>query len=351
MFGVKEKIITQIDPELIRQNDQFRAVTNENASLKGLLAKYQSEEGKRREREQDKKEEENIKLQLNTESEILEKKIKPTYFSLKSFFNKIKSSKYKNLGFFSFDRSKKLADFGDIGFSSDGDFVVLDKNKEILIKHHDLKAIFCSLPGLPNEITKGMIPLNVTSEGKYFENIMIEEVPEITPDKEYGKFQYTSARKKPIYDYLNELRSEISEKEGKIEELEIINTKLQKKIDDLNVVARVSEDASQTARAELSESEQTVSSINRIYRSTEKELTLARDTITILEDITTKLENQFEIMRSQAEKEGVKLSMDKAMEQIQQIRRELVRDEPSREIKVVQVPAQNQQLPIDLSKK
>jgi len=51
-------------------------------------------------------------------------------------------------------------------------------------------------------------------------------------------------------------------------------------------------------------------------------------------------------MRAQAETEGVKLTFDKAIERVQQIKRDIVKDEPTREVHKVQESPKSQSSPI-----
>ena len=343
IFGKKKISHINLDSESLKNHHKIRAIANENAELKGRLAKYQSEEGKGRESEKDKQEEENVRIELDEQKQELQKKSYPQYFSLKKFFNKTRNTKYKDLGYYSFDRAKKLASFGDIGFSSDGDFVLLSKEGEVLMKMKNLHDIFQSVAGLGNDVKTMKIPLNVDKEGNYVENIMVWQPPEVVPIGG-GKFQYASARKRPFYEYLNELRGEITELQIEIEEKEITNTELQKEIDMLKVSQRVAEDSSETSRKEISEIEGETSAIKKIYRATATELSKLRDVNVILEENLNKLESEFEKMRDEAERQGVKLSDDVAMEKIQQIRRELVRDEPEK-VQVVEKIVENPQNP------
>jgi len=315
--------------ESVKEHNVIRALSNENAELKAEIAKLRSEFGKLRESEKDKEEEALVKYELNEKKKELELKRTIPYFSLKSFFAMLaRNPKLRaKLAYYSFDRSTRLAKFGDIGFSADGDIVCVDDKGRVILKLRNLNDIFQSVAGLANDVKDGKIILNLDKDGNYVENIMVWEPPELIPTED-GKFKYAKARKRYLYEYLAELREKIAEQQEYIEELEMINAKLQQENDELKIAQRVAENSAETARTELSLAERRVSAIEREFRNLERELAQLRDTNAILDDNITKLEKQIEIMRKEAEREGVKLSDEKALELIQQIRRELIRDEP-----------------------
>lgn len=337
VFGVKERVNIHLDPESVRVHNQVRALSNENAELKGWKARKLAEEGKQREREQDKNEDESVRWKLDKQTKELQKKVYPKYFSLKSFYSKlIRDKNFRNkIGFYDFKRSTKMSKFGDIGFSSDGKIILLDDNGIILMAGNNLKQIFQSVAGLSNDISTFKIPLNVNEEGEYIENLMEYDMPTIYQTPE-GKFQVTTAKKRPLYEYVRELQNEISEKDHQIEELENTITNFSKKISEYEVSRRVAIDQSETDRANLSEVTKGTSEIGKQFRQLGKELALSRDSNTLLEDNVDKLVRQLEKMRNEAENEGTKKQFDRVLETFQNVRSTIVRDEPEQVIKIVE---------------
>jgi len=331
----KKKVHIHLDEESVREHNTIRALANQNAELKAESSKLKSDLSKYQEREKDITKDEDVRIELDKRNRELKQKSYPKYTSLKALFSKyLKDKRFrKKLGIYSFNREKKLDKFGDLGFDSQGFIVLLNDKQEVLLRVRNPNELFQSVGALGNDIESGKIPINVTPNGEYVENLMVWEAPELVPTGS-GKFKYATAKKKELYKYLNELRDEIGEKIEKIEELELTNTKLQNKVDELKVAQRVAEDSSETSRAELSENETNVSAITKIYRGMERELAKVRDVNSIIEDNLAKLEEQVEILRGEAERRGVKISDDRAMEIIQQIRRELVRDEPEKVVEI-----------------
>ena len=225
-FKPKKKITIEIDAETLRNNQIIKGMANQTAEDKSTIAKLTSELGKIRESERDKNEEGEVKYELNKRKKELQRKVYPKYFSLRSFFNKLsRDKKFRDkLGFYTFDRSKKLANFGDIGFTSDFQLVLLDDKGEVLVRNEELKKIFQSAGGLGNDINDGKIVINFDADGAFIPNIILDEVSDITPTAD-GRFKYTKVRKKPVYEHINELRDEISDNHSYIEEMEETNTK------------------------------------------------------------------------------------------------------------------------------
>lgn len=340
MFKPKQIRKIELDPESVREHNMIRALANENAELKAEISRRDTEEGKKRIREEDVEEEEKVKWELNKQKKQIEKKEFPKYFSLMGFCRKLYGKNFKDKVYFtSFDGSTRLAKFGDIGIS-EGSLVLVDNENRIVISGKTPNDIFWSVGALDSDLQAFRIPLCMDKGGDYIENIMTWEAPELIPTKG-GKFRYSKVRKKPLYEFLKENMATIQDLHEQVEEKELTISELQKENDILAVSQRVAEDDSETSRSELGQAEKTVSSITRIFRGTEKELSQLRDTNNILEENVDKLEREVEKLREEAERQGVKLSDDRALERIQQIRRELVRDEPTQKVKLVKEIQEN----------
>ena len=318
-FKKKEIKHIELDPESVKKWHNIRILANENAELKARLARLESKEGKRQEREEQREQTEEMRLELNKQKRELDKKNSPWYFSLKTFFNKTRTKKFKNLAYYDFMRSKKLGRFGDFGFAFDGDFIIMDDKGEILMKAPDLNTIFQSVAGLGNDVPSLKIPLNVNGKGEYVENPMTWEVPEFVPAGG-GKFQWSKARKKPFYDYLTELRQQIQDQHEDIEKLELVNTELQNENDELNVAIRVAGNSANTARKELGTSEQRVSAIDTQFREIANELAQVRGTNTVLEKEIEDIEEKLEELKSKSKEEGIALKFDDVVKRINKIK-------------------------------
>jgi len=330
ILGNPKKVVhVQIDPNSVEDNHQVKAIAYENAELKADNAKYKSLIGKMRERDQDKNEEENVKAVLNKQRNEIKLESQGQVFSLKKFYAKyFRDKKFRDkLGIYSFDRKTKLAGYGDIGICEDGDFALFDNDSNMILKMARLKDLFQSVGALGNDMARGMIPVNMDGEGGYIENIMVAEMPELIPNNE-GKLWFAKARKKPVYEIIQGLNNQLGEISAELEESEAMNIALQDKIDRLSSENKVSMEMSETSRAELSFNENRLTGIDRSYRHLQRDLFNNQNMSSIQEDNIQKLENEVEIMRNKAERNGVKLSDERSLELINNLRATLVNELP-----------------------
>jgi len=301
----------------------------ENAEVKGDNAKLKNVIAKLKQRDQDKNEEENVKAVLNKQRNEIKLESQGQVFSLKKFYAKyFRDKKFRDkLGIYSFDRKTKLAGYGDIGICEDGDFALFDNDSNMILKMARLKDLFQSVGALGNDMARGMIPVNMDGEGGYIENIMVAEMPELIPNNE-GKLWFAKARKKPVYEIIQGLNNQLGEISAELEESEAMNIELQNKIDRWTSENKVSGEMSETSRAELSHNEQRLTGIDRSFRTVQRDLFNLQNINAIQEDSIGKLESEITDMRQKAEREGVKLSDEKALELIQNIRSTVVNELP-----------------------
>lgn len=318
-----------IDPGTVSQSSLTKALSYENSELKAKLAKFEQAEAIRREKEKDVNEEENVKVVLHQQKQELKAESQGKFFSMKTFWGRyFRDKKFRDkLAFYSFDRSTKLAKFGDWGFMDDGDIAILNADGQLMLRFSNAKDMFQSTGALGNDIADGKIPLNLDKEGAYIENIMEYEVPELIPT-ENGKLRFAKARKKPVYEIIQDLGNQLGQSRSDLAEAEATIIELQNQLDQYESQSEVNNAMAETARAELKRNEEEVVGINRTFRQTQRDLIQSRNLYVIQEDAITKLESELEKMRDEAERQGVKLSDDKAFEQLERIRGTMVNELP-----------------------
>lgn len=329
ILGKKAKVIhIPINPASVQDNNTIKGLAYENAELKGENAKLKDFVGRIKEREVDKNEEENVKAVLDHQKSEIRLKSQGQVFSLRKFFAKYnRDKKFRDkLGIYSFDRKTKLASFGDLGISENGDFTLFDTSGNQILRMARLKDLFQSVGALGNDMSRGMIPVNMDHEGGYIENIMVYEAPELIETGD--KLRFAKSRKKPVYEIIQQLNNTIGDYASQLEESEAMNIALQNKIDKLTSENTVSMEMSETSRAELSHNESRVTGIDRSFRQVQRDLFNLQNIGSIQEDNIQKLENEIEVMRTKAERNGVKLSDEKALELIQSIRSTVVNELP-----------------------
>ena len=329
ILGNPKKVIhVPLDPASVQDNHTIKALAYENSALKGENAKLKDFVGRIKERETDKNEEDNVKAVLNNQKNEIRLKSQGQVLSLKKFYGKfLRDKKFRDkLGIYSFDRKTRLANFGDLGISEDGDFTLFDTDGNVILRMSRLKDLFQSVGALGNDMARGMIPVNMDSDGGYIENIMVYEAPELINTGE--NLRFAKARKKPVYEIIQGLNNQIGGLHAELEEAEGMNIALQNKIDRLESENQVSMEMSETSRAELSHNESRLTGIDRSFRQVQRDLFNNQNMNSINEDNIQKLESEIDSMREKAEREGVKLSDEKALELIQNIRATVVNELP-----------------------
>jgi len=329
LFGNPKKIVNvTLNPDSVSNDTQVRAMSFENSALKGENARLKNIIAQLKERDQDKNEEENVKIELDNQKNELKLKSQGKFISQKKFWAKyFRDKKFREkLAIYSFDRSTKLANFGDICWAENGDQALFDNNGNLILKMGNLKDMFQSVGALGNDLARGMLPINLDSEGGYIENIMIYEAPELIQTGD--NLRFAKARKRPVYEIIQQLNNQIGELHSDLQEAEAMNIELQNKIDKLSSENRVSQEMSETSRAELSHKDQMLTGIDKSFRMVQRSLLNYQNINTIQEDNIAKLESEIDEMRSKAEREGVKLSDEKALELIQNIRSTVVNELP-----------------------
>ncbi len=325
-----------INPDSVKDSHQIKALAFENAELKGENAKLKDFIAKAKERDQDKNEEENVKAMLNEQKDEIKLKSQGKVMSLKKFYSRyFRDKKFREkLGIYSFDRSTRISGFGDIGITEDGDFALFDSEGNLVLRMEKLKDMMQSVGALGNDMARGMIPVNLDKEGAYIENIMVYEAPELIQTG--NKLRFAKARKRPVYEIIKQMNNQISELHSDLQEAEAMNTELQNKIDKLTSENKVNEEMSETSRAELSHGEQQVTGIDKAFRIIQRDMFNFQNINVIQEDNIRKLESEIEEMRDKAERQGVKLSDERALELIQNIRSTVVNELPDTQPQQVQ---------------
>jgi len=324
----KKLVKMEIDPFTLKRDSLVKGLSYENAEIKAKNAKLEQDIAKLKQRPIDRNEEENVKAVLNKQKQEIQLQSQGKVLSLKSFYGRyFRDKKLRDkLAFYSFDRSTKLGDFGDLAIAEDGDFVLLDKSGNILMRMSKLKDMFQSTGALGNDMASGKIPLWLDKEGGWIENILEYEIPEIISTGE--KLRFAKARKRPVYEIIQGLNGQIGQLHNDLAESELMANELQDKVDKFESTNSVQEEMAETSRAELTANEKRVVGIDKIYRQTQKDMAQLRKINEINDDVINKLENEFEEMRQQAERENVKISDKKAKELFQQVRSTMVNELP-----------------------
>ena len=332
LFTKKVKHI-QLNPESLNDANINQAVLNQLAELRAENQKLKILQLDKREAEEDKKEENIAKKSLIDKKRQIEKEEGLSYLSLRNFFHKYHFNKEfrDKLSFSSFDRGHKFGKFKDMGISHDGDFVLVledgSPRGRVLLKLDNPKKIFQSTSALVNDLDANIIPLNLNKDGEWIENIMgYWEAPKLIPDSE-GKFKYSKASKQYLYDFLAEKQKDMSALFLSIKELEETNIKLNDELNSYKRANKMLEHQASNSQKELSKNTDYLTATNKVFHGVVSELAKMRDVHIMAEDKIDALESALKEMTEKAQREGLELSDEKAMDLIRRLRRELTQSQ------------------------
>ena len=243
-----KKVLVRFDSSDLTEGEKIKSVFNENAYLKGILARIQAEEAKKRETQKDIDEEKEKAKEL-VEQEKLLKEDKTNPFSLLRIFKFQTNKRVKRkIHFTTFDGGKDLGIVDDFVIMPDGGFGVVSEGK-VIWASKDINHVFYSINGLNNYAKNRILPLCTNEDGKFQPNIMTEEVAQVVRTSD-GRFRINRFDKRPFYEELAEKESEINELNGELEHVEATISEQQKEIYEKEREANIHK-----VRADKSESE------------------------------------------------------------------------------------------------
>jgi len=312
-----------IDPNSIRENKIIRDQQNQIAELQGIVTRQATEEAAQRESERDYSEETEIKQDLNTQRLDLKKKDLGMFFSWKRFFEVYLNPKNKtfrdNLHFTTWDRTHKIARFGDIGTTSNNKLVILDNKGNVILRGAEAKDIFHNVGALGNDVQALRIPINLDEEGGYVENPMIWKAQEYLYNQDTDEMEFTSSKRTEFYKMLQAKEERIGDLLEKLQEKETALIEMQDKIDDLKLSAAANMKSAQISRNEKTKMAQKLSSIEVVFGQTQEDLVKYQQIYTMQEDHNRKLEIQIAKLLKEAERVGSTPSFDDAIEKVSEV--------------------------------
>ena len=304
-FKKKKKIVVNFSSDDLSQNEKVSAVMNENAYLKGILARVKAEEAKKREgKKDDEEEKETIKDLKIQEKELNKKDIKP--FSLLKLAKFISKRKNRNkIILTTFDGSKVIGPLEDFAIMPDGGFGVVSNGGRVVWASKDLNNVFWWVNGLNTYARKKIIPLCVNSHGEFEPNIQTTELGELIEDTD-GKFKIQRFNSKPLYLHLSEKISQINELNQDLEMREATIADQQKEITEKAREALLHKNRADKANTDLSLALNSVAEINNAQGLIAKQnmaLTHAKESY---EKLLGDAEKIFDDLREKLQKRGGK---------------------------------------------
>ena len=312
LFKKKKRIVVNLNSEDLEDRELNQAVLNENAYLKGQLARIKTEEAKKRESEKDKEEEEQVKIDLNEQVKELKKGDLRPISLLKIFRHKL--FKKKKINFTTFDGSKILGSVDDFVVLPDGGFGCVSKGN-VIWASKDINHVFYWVAGLNNFAKNKMVPLCINSNGEFNPNIQTDEVADLIQDSD-GKFRIFKFNKKPLYEFVAEKNSEIQELNQELENTESTIVDQQNEISTAKRETNIHQIRADKAESELSLALHKVAEIEQATGQMSRQLVTLTQVKEINEDLVNVLERVVKKWGVKIEEELGGTSRDKEWEDL-----------------------------------
>lgn len=130
-------------------------------------------------------------------------------FSLKKLFSHY--FKGKKIFISSWDMKRVFGDFDDVVILKDGRVgIKLKQYGRPIITGRTARDVFHYFPGLAYNVVKGIVPINLDNEGRYAENVLQKEVPNIVTGAD-GKAVISKVETEPLMNLIVEKDKQISE--------------------------------------------------------------------------------------------------------------------------------------------
>lgn len=340
LFSKKQvrHVDVQLDPQSVQDNHVIKALALENTSLKAEKAKYEEKFSQINQEKQLQNDEETIKQNLHEQKQTLAAEKDLRIIPLKKLYSRLfRDAKFrKRMGIYTFDRSTKLADFGDIGFLENGNIALLDTNGDIVFQSRTLNDMIQSVGALGNDMARGMIPVNLDKDWGYIENIMIYEAPELIQTGD--KLKFAKAKKRPVFEIIQGLNDQIAQGNAELEESEALNQELQQTIDKQNAIIKLLQNSTNVSKAELNAVQNRIQNVDQSFREVQKDLLIKENMGEIQSDTINNLENELKNVRAKALREGSTLPDERAIDLFTNIKAAIASDMPDVQTQVVQVP-------------
>ena len=257
----KKRIIINYNSEDFSDNEKLSTLLNENAYLKGAIARTLSEKKAEEEKyEESDKEQLQIKA-LHKDKIGLEEKDYPPL----SLFNILKHQKDKKtktkIKFTTFDGKMDLGEVEDFVIMPDGGFGVVSNDK-VIWASNNINHVFYWVNGLNTFARNNIIQLCVNDKGQFEPNLQSEEISELVRTSD-GKFKINRFSKKPLYEMVAGLHNDINELNQEIKTSESTLVEQQKEIYEKERESSLHKNRANKIHSELSEALEKVAEIEK----------------------------------------------------------------------------------------
>ncbi|MEK6882591.1 MAG: hypothetical protein AABY22_23420 [Nanoarchaeota archaeon] len=261
-FKKRVKVLTHLDPELLKQNEIIQAQQQKIQSQEAQLSQIFAKEKEKRDIENAKDKENELNKKFKEQKEDLDAHRYGKIIKLKNFYKHLLLNKKYRESLEICDKNDEvvLGKFGDFGIMEGGKLCIIDNKGELMAYGKTLSHILYKPDAFENMFRRKRFLIPMDKDGNWTEDIEYKEIPEPMDaefDEETGQIKRiiwskvkTSEVKKIIankMEQINSLQTELERQDGVI----II---LKQEIDDLKRTLRIYNSQSDIAQTNLSKS-------------------------------------------------------------------------------------------------
>lgn len=317
-FKKKEKNVVKF-----KENLETEEPEDSEGKLEHFRNAYLYEKGKRLRAEQKIKQlteepednREEIAKELSEQREEILQKETGISASTKKILN-INVKKDKLIHVVSYNRKTDFGILRDIGFSPRGliSIYVRGFNKPVISGANPYE-IFRNCAGLRNDAKRGILAINLDSEGNYVENLEQVEVPEVIIDFN-KKINILDYDKKPFIERLIDKATEIDDLFHQVKVGEKAISGLTKEVNEEKKKNEVLEEENKSYKCSISDHLEREKEIMKRYNELTKHMSLLEQDNQLFEEFKKRMENVITTLLDKLEDKREKTTLEEAKEEV-----------------------------------
>lgn len=310
----KSEVITEIDPETIRENEKIQHLQKAYAYEKSKRIKAEQLLNELTSQQEDNRE--NVAKELSMQKEEILARELGIASSLKKILN---ARGKKSIHVVSYNRERDFGILRDIGFSANGLLSVYVHNvKRPIISGRTPHEIFRNCAGLRTDANKGIVSINLNSDGEYVENLEQIEVPEVIIDFN-KKINILHNDTKPFIERIIEKNNYIDELFHEIKVNERMISELTKEINMEKKNNEVLETENESYKSDLSDALNRMTEIQKNYNKLTQSLSVLEDDNLLYEKFKEKMEKVIDELHDKLSEKREQTTVDEAMADLKNI--------------------------------
>lgn len=260
LFGKKKKnIYMHLDEDLIKNNEIIKAQQQKIMAQEAQLAKIYAEKKAKDEKKDEKAKENEFNKKLVEQKTDLDAHRHGKIIKLSKFYKHyFEDKKFRDsLEIRDKNNETVLAQFGDFGIMSGGNFCILDKDGNLMSYGPTLKNVIYKPDSFENQARDKKILIPMDKDGNWLEDIEYKQInepleAEYDDDGKVIRIKWSKVKTSVVKDIIASKMEIINSLQGELEMQEGVNIKLKNKIDNLNRAVRTSNTEVDTLQTDLS---------------------------------------------------------------------------------------------------